>query len=406
VSVPDELDGFVDDIADELSDRVSESIVAEVRDDVLEDLSPQLAQQLSPGLEPMPPEEGISRYLDVKSDEVRPGTLDQYRTKMSYVREYLLQERALDNLNNMTPLMASDYKQWREEESLDREKPLEPKTVKDDMHLYKEFLEYLATWRAVSSDVPESVQIPELDDGVGVEKETLAPERAASTNEYLARFEYGSIEQAVWLVFTKTGRRPCDLHALDLGDFNYSSDGSTLEFVHRPESGTPLKEGLAHEASISLTEEVGEALQDYVVHQRQDVTDDTGREPLFTTANGRISKSTIQEYVYKWSRPCAIGEECPHDRDPAECEAAQTAKAASKCPDSRSPRPIRSGYITAKLNAGSSYEAVCQRVGATKTVLKKHYDHPQKDDESSRYRDEIRESSAEGSGYANGDPES
>jgi hypothetical protein len=208
------------------------------------------------------------------------------------------------------------------------------------------------------------------------------------------------------LVLTKTGRRPCDIHALDLRDFDHTTDGSTLEFVHRPETGTPLKEGLAHEASISLAEEVGEFLQDYIVHQRADVTDDTGREPLFATANGRISKSTIQEYAYKWTRPCAIGQECPHDRNPAECEAAQSAKAASKCPDSRSPRPIRSGYITAKLNAGASYEAVGHRVGATKAVLKKHYDHPQKDEESSRHREEIRESSAEGSGYANGGRES
>lgn len=53
--------------------------------------------------------------------------------------------------------------------------------------------------------------------------------------------------------------------------------------------------------------EVREILDDYVAHKRPDVTDEHGREPLLATGRGRLSKSTIRKYVYKWSRPCVYG---------------------------------------------------------------------------------------------------
>jgi len=50
--------------------------------------------------------------------------------------------------------------------------------------------------------------------------------------------------------------------------------------------------------------------------------------------------------VYAWSRPCAIGKECPVGEDPKTCPAAQTNNAAYDCPESVSPHPVRRGYIT------------------------------------------------------------
>ena len=39
-------------------------------------------------------------------------------------------------------------------------------------------------------------------------------------------------------------------------------------------------------------------------------------------------EEVTRTYVYRGSRPCAIGRECPHDRDPDDCEAANTEAAA------------------------------------------------------------------------------
>jgi hypothetical protein len=152
---------------------------------------------------------------------------------------------------------------------------------------------------------------------------------------------------------------------------------------------------------LTLSEETGEAIRDYIEVWRPNATDEYGREPLLATDNGRISKSTIRGYCYKWTRPVEINSNGPEGHDVEECEAG-TAKGASKCSASRSPRAVRSGYITAMLNGGASYEAVGYRVGATKEALRKHYDHPSDQEERERHRDEIAEaSSSSGGGYSN-----
>lgn len=395
-------DDLVETLVDRLSEEVSDAVVDEVLDDLSEEFSDQIVEELRGGdLEPLAPREGIDRFLEKKAESVAEGTLAQQETKLGYLAEYLTDELELENLNEFTPREAEEYRPWRRDESLAREKPLARTTLKDDMHLYREFLEYMVRLRAVPADVAEVVEIPLLDTGEGVERETLDPERAGAILDYLDRLEYASLEHVVILLLAKTGRRPCDLRALDLDDFDDGGEEVTIRFVHRPETGTELKAGVSHEAKITLSESTGEAIRTFVDHKRPDVTDGEDREPLLATANGRISKSTIREHAYKWSRPCAIGEDCPYDREVEDCDAAQSTKQASKCPDSRSPRKVRSGYITAKLNASASYEAVGHRVGATRAVLEKHYDQPTEDEERERYRDEIMGNNAERSGYSN-----
>lgn len=398
-------DELAEKFLDRFTDELSEAVLDEVIDNLADELPPQIVQELKGAdLEPLTPREGIDQFLERKSGSVAPNTLDQHDTKLRYLFEYLRDELGLENLNELTPRDAEAYMQWRRDESLDRDEPLKLKTLKDDMHLYKQFLEYMVQLRAVSVDVYEIIEIPVLDEGDGVERETLDADRAGDILSYLDRFEFASTEHIVHLLLMKTGRRPCDLHALDVDDFDDSGGEPTLRFVHRPETGTELKAGVAHEAAVTLSERVGEIVRAYVDHNRPDVTDGAGREPLLATVHGRISKSTIREYAYKWTRPCQIGADCPHGRAIEDCEAARSTKDASKCPDSRSPRTIRSGYITSKLNAGASYEAVGHRVGATTDVLKKHYDHPDEDDERERYRDEIMGSNqGPRSGFSNND---
>jgi len=237
----------------------------------------------------------------------------------------------------------------------------------------------------------------------GVDKQTLAPDRAAAILEFLGRYRPGRLDFVVLLLLIKTGRRPSGLCALDLGDFDNAGDEVTLSFVHRPDTDTPLKANESHEAMLTLSPETGQAVHEYIETWRPDVMDTFDREPLLATANGRISKSTIREYAYKWTRPVAIKLDGPDGHDVATCEGAESAKKASKCSASRSPRMIRSGYITAMLNRGASYEAVGYRVGATKATLRKHYDHPSYDEERQRHRDEILKAGSEhGQGYAHG----
>ncbi len=400
--VPDELDGFIDEIVSRVSSEVSDAVFDDLIDDLTSELPPQVVQALREDeLEPLTPEDGINKFTNKKEKSVDESTWSSYESKYEYMEEYFLEVLDLQNLNDLTPEQSDGYEDWREKDSLDRDEPLAGKTLKDDMHLFKECLGYLVKIRAVPADAYDIVEIPELENGEGVDKETLDPERAEAILEYLGRFRYASCEHVTLLLLIKTGRRPCDLVALDLKDFDDDGDEVTLSFVHRPESGTELKEDEKHEATIKLADDVGEVIRHYIDNKHPHVADDNARAPLLGTQKGRISKSTIREYANKWTRPCKIGRECPYGRDPETCEAAQSAKKATGCEGTRAPRQIRSGYITAKLNAKASYESVGHRVGATKKVLKRHYDHPSEDEERERYQDEILNGNEGAGGFQN-----
>lgn len=399
--LPDDLDLFVDAIIDQLSNELSDAVIDNIIDDLQDELPPKLEQELRGGqLEPISPSDGIDRFWEQsKQADVGANSVSQYKTKLAYIEEFLTQVVEIENLNNLSPRQAEEYEGWRKYDSLDREKPLAGPTLEDDMYLYKEFLEYMTRIRGVPADTYEIVEVPNT--GEGVDKETLDADRADVILVYLDCFEYASREHVTILLLMKTGRRPCDLRALDVDDFDDSGDEATLTFKHRPDEGTGLKENEKHEAGIDLTTDVTKVIRDYIKHDRDDVEDAFGREPLLSTKNGRLSKSSIREYAYKWTRPCKVGKDCPHDRDPDDCEAANSSKKASGCPDSRSPRKIRSGYVTAKLNAGSSYESVGHRVGATKGVLQRHYDHPNQEEERERYQEDIQENNEDAGGYTN-----
>lgn len=89
-----------------------------------------------------------------------------------------------------------------------------------------------------------------------------------------------------------------------------------------------------------------EIIQDYIADKRPAETDEEGQSPLLTKGDQKISPSTLQKISYKWTRPCMVGIDCPHDRDPEDCEAAQKNNSTSKCPSSRAPHHIRKGYTT------------------------------------------------------------
>jgi hypothetical protein len=105
----------------------------------------------------------------------------------------------------------------------------------------------------------------------------------------------------------------------------------------------------------------------------EDVKDKHGRDPLFTTSNGRVSMTTIRRDFYKLTRPCEFDSTCPHERDPDRCEATAAGK-ASQCPSSFSTHPLRKWSIMHQLDEGVPKELLSDRVDVSVPVLDKHYD--------------------------------
>jgi hypothetical protein len=88
------------------------------------------------------------------------------------------------------------------------------------------------------------------------------------------------------------------------------------------------------------------------------------------------------------SRPCAYSDDCPHDREATDCDAAKNANAAD-CPSRFSTHPLRKWAIMRQLDAGVPKELLSDRVDVSVPVLDKHYDQRTEEQKSRRRREEL-----------------
>jgi site-specific recombinase XerD len=334
------------DPSDELLDEIASTVV-----DHMEDSFPELA------LKSRPIKEALNEFREKKLEEV--SSESQYKRKLRYLEVYLEEEVQAETTEDLMSEDIERYSNWRKYESLDRDEPLADNTLQDDMYIVRDFIRYLIEHRMVPVRFEKSVEIPELNQGAGegVDDKKLDPELANAALEYLRTYEYASVEHVAMELMCQTGPRKRGLRSLDTSDYNH--DERTLNYTHR--EMTPLKNNESSEREITLYGKVPEIIKDYLEQKRPPTTDAYGRDPLLTKGNGRINPSTIKKVAYKWTRPCKVGLECPHDRDPEDCEAAQKNNSAYKCPSSRAPHHIRTGYITDQKNRDVSSDAIDQR---------------------------------------------
>lgn len=322
-------------------------------------------------LKPLSPDEAIESYLQYRHD-LRPQTVSEYARKLDHFRTFC-SIQGIDNVNDLDGRLINDFRHYRRTETVDRDEPLSPKTMRDDMYLFRDFLTHLAHIEAVSSDLPDRVEVPELDKNDGVRDIDIDPDRVDRILDYLERYEYATRPHVVWLFHTHTGRRPGGLYALDLEDVHVDTDDPHLEFHHRP-GETELKKDEDGEGEVHLSYDVAEVFRDYIENNRVDVTTENDRQPFLTSTEGRLTKSTMRKYIYKYSRPCLITGDCPHSRDTNTCEAAQQPGSVSKCPSSKPPYALRHGYITSKRAEGVPLEIISGRCDVSAEVIEKHYD--------------------------------
>lgn len=317
-------------------------------------------------LEPIHPEEALELYLEDKARECRTSTVNSHRSRLGFFLDWCA-DRDLDNLNEVTARDLHEYRVWRRED-------LTVTSEKTQMDTLRVFLEWCETIDAVQPGLFKKVKSPVIPDGGNVDDTVIHTDEANEILDYLERYEYATVEHVVWLILVETGLRLGAAHGLDVGDYRPEADHPHLVVRHRPETDTPIKNGPKGERPISIGPKVCTILDDYLEHRRSDVTDEHGRKPLLASSHGRLSKSSIRTYVYKWSRPCAVGQCCPDDREPDECDAATDLDLASKCPASVTPHPIRRGYITKLLGAGVPIEVVSERCNVSPAVIEEHYD--------------------------------
>lgn len=336
-------------------------------------------------LTPIAPQDAVDLHLEAMQDETAEWTQYSHKSHLRAFVEWCREEAAIDNMNELSGRDLYQFRVWRREGGYSRgqDETLAPKTLDSALTIMRSFLRFSAQIEAVPPDLFEKVPLISLTDAEQVSDSTMAPERVTEVLDYLQRYEYASRDHVVWTLIWHTGGRLASVRALDKSDCELEGSKKGLNYVHRPASDTPLKNDEDGERFNRISDRVAMILQDYVDGPRVRTTDEHGRRPFVTTKSGRISASCVRDTFYRWSRPCHRNLPCPHDRDPATCEAT-TFQKMSKCPSSRSPHDARKARVTQYMNDGVPREVVSDRLDASEHILDKHYDRASKREKADR----------------------
>ncbi|WP_205596752.1 tyrosine-type recombinase/integrase [Halostella salina] len=338
-------------------------------------------------LEPITPEAALEYYLDDRRYDLADST---YRSHEARLRSFIewLEDQGIHNMNDVDLRTLHSYRVYKREDN-GEDDPCNAVTMQGQMSTIRKFMERCVDLHAVPESLPDRIRLPTVRAEDQSDDTKLEPEQAQATLDFLRQYRYASKVHVTLLLMWRTAARRGGIRALDVGDFD--ADENALCFRHRPEEGTPLKNGPSGERDVAIHEHTAAVLADYIQSPNRDqVTDEHGRRPLITTTHGRPSLSTIQNWVYRITRPCVIGDPCPHDRDPETCKAMDN-DFASTCPSSLSPHPVRTGSITAHRDKGTPRQVVSDRGDVSEEILEKHYDKASKRQRMRRRQEHIPE---------------
>jgi len=313
----------------------------------------------------MSPRDARDRYLDHRRTDASESSVKSWHYRLKHFVEWA-EENGLDDVRDLDGWTIDEYETHR------RSAGISAVTLNAEMQTLTNWLEYLARIEVVDADLPERVHVPKVPDGEDTNDELLEQSEAyaliQSFRETPSRF--GIDKHAVFELLWFTGCRLGAARSLDLRD--YDSDEHYVEFRHRPELDTPLKNDSDGERAVGLPPSVCDVLDEYIEEYRIDSHDDHGRQPLFTTVQGRPAENTLRVWCYLATQPC-LHEACPHGMDRDTCDFVHVHH-ASKCPSSVSPHRVRTGSITWQRDMGLPAEIVAERVDATLEVIESYYD--------------------------------
>jgi len=312
----------------------------------------------------------IDRFLSEREGDKSEATIYNNRSHLSDFADWCADNGHVA-VGDLDPFVLLDYKNHVKNR-------VRKTTLRNYISTIRSFVGFCTRMNLTDEKLADSLEFPTFDEGEKSRDTMLDFETTKEILEYLDRFEYGQLRHIVFGILWHTGCRRGALRSLDLEDYTPGPETEKgvprLKFRHRPEEGTPLKNGLGSERVVNLKPKFASIIEGYIDHHRKEVTDDYGRDPLVTTSHGRPAVSTIQTQVYSLTRPCVYAGSCPHGYDQEDCDAANYNQ-ASQCPSSVSPHPLRRGSITYHLkNDGWTYEECSLRFNVSVDTLKEHYD--------------------------------
>jgi site-specific recombinase XerD len=333
-----------------------------------------------PSPEELTPREARDRYLRRR----RPDASDRSISTWEYRLKLFTEWCDSIGIRNVGDLQRYDIDEFYELRSSE----IAPATLEGEMWTFKMFMRFLEDIGAVDEGLADAVRIPDLDEEDRTNDTKLHTDAALALLRYYRNSpkHYGSRLHAFFELAWVTGARQGGIRALDLQDCEFD-DSPYVEFRHRPETDTPLKNKQRGERPVALPKPTATALKAYIDNERHDVRDEFGRQPLLACTNGRPVTNTMRTWSYIATQPC-LHSECPHGKSRESCEWVDVHH-GSKCPSSRSPHPIRTGAITYLLNAGWPPEDVAERVNSSVETIEQHYDKADPEERRRRLRDRM-----------------
>lgn len=334
-------------------------------------------RQRDPGA--LSPRKAVERYLRRRRADSTEASVESWKYRLKLFVEWL-EGIGIERIDQLRRYDLDEYFELRSGR-------IAPATLEGEMWTLRKFFEYMEQLNAVEDGFSTAVRIPDLDKDDRANDATLVADAALSLIQHHRESETRRATRAhaflelAWF----TGARQGSLRALDCRDVDL--DGNYVEFHHRPETGTPLKNKRRGERPVAIPATVAAVIGEYLDDSRYDVRDETGRQPLLASMKGRPGKNTIRVWSYLVTQPC-LHSPCPHEKKRETCKWTEYAH-ASKCPSSRSPHKIRSGSITWQLNLGIPPEIVAERVNATPRVIYDHYDWATEDQRWRRFRQNM-----------------
>ena len=307
-------------------------------------------------LDPIDPSTAQQLYLDHKASQAMEETVQGHRYRTNHFVRWC-DEKGIDNMNDLTGRDIHEYRLWRKEDG-----DLNAVSLQTQMSTIRVFLRWCGSIEAVPSDLHSKVIVPQVPREEQQRDELLEHEQAEEILMHLSNFYYASIKHVLLALLWETGLRIGAARALDLQDVGLKDQFLSLK--HRPETGTSIKNGSSGERLVAISPDLADLLEDYIENVRPDRTDDADREPLLTSTQGRLSRSSMRRYVYNVTAPCFLDKECPGCAESTD----------AKCSEAVTPHAVRRGSITHFLTKDVPVEVVGDRMDVSRKVLEKHYD--------------------------------
>ncbi len=339
----------------------------------------------------------VEFYLETMESEWSKATFRDKSYDLTRFLEYC-EAAGIDDLSELSEQDLQGLHDWRKQDE-----NINLTSLHGQLADIRVFLRWCEKAEVISDELADEMEIPDEEDIDDVSYVRIDAEEANRIIEYHQQYPYVTRAFAEFVVMWAGLCRLGDVRSLDLD--NYDRDGGYIELEHDLDEETPLKNGESDgdtehgggEREVNLPNWACDVLNRYIdgtgddQHpQRISGTDDYGRQPIFTTERGRISKSTLRKDLYRITQPCRYGRECPYDKDPDSCEARNDYDLLSQCPSSVSPHPVRRGGICDQIKRGVDKDIICNRADVSRPVLDKHYDIRSREEAREQRREELK----------------